>query len=149
MPSSGQHSCYYGCPGGELLLRVVAWGKAADMLQAVIWGHLAYKPAVPQKSCHSLLWLLQWYEMKVWWVNANKGIGGLIKLPTAMTNLRQGSPAVFATQALLPASGCVKCQGKDSLPAAAITVAETIIFRGFLWSECKVILGNWASVSPL
>lgn len=49
-----------------------------------------------------------------------------------MTNSRQGSPAVFATQALLPASGGVKLQGKDLLPAATITVAETIIFRGFL-----------------
>lgn len=65
-------------------------------------------------------------------MNANEGIGAFVKLTTTTTNLRRDPLAMFATQALLPASEGVKWQGKGSLPAAAITTSETTIFRGFL-----------------
>lgn len=48
--------------------------------------------------------------------------------------MTQDSLAMFATWAFLPVSEGVKWQGKDLLPAAAITVAETIILE----VSCKV-----------
>lgn len=123
------HHCVY--PGENLGgFRVFAWGKAAGMAQAVVWGYTTnlQSPDCQSIQCDGFYSGTSWSSDRLMQMQAMGHSLNYQKQWLTWCKI----PWLCLQHRFSCHTEDVKWQGNGSLPGAATAVAETIIFRGFL-----------------